>query len=148
MEHYRFTNNVGFLNSTAWPIFEAAATFYDCYTYQLQGHTSYRPYVSPDNSIIVSSDESVAGNTTGTDLTPTMDNSLLYAFFSNVLEVASILRISTEDGGVLSRVQGLRNGLCPTLIAIYGGIQEWRFDYEELEPGHRQYLQSLGPLSR
>ncbi|KAI1858610.1 hypothetical protein JX265_010703 [Neoarthrinium moseri] len=149
MEHYRFTGDRSFLEKS-WSLFYDAATFYNCYLFKFEGYTSSGPSISPENNFVVPDDMAVARKNESIDISPTLDNSLLYEFFTNVLEIASVLQISTTGDEVLSNVQSLRDQLRPAQIGQFGQIQEWRIDYEEASPEQRHisHLWDLFPNSR
>lgn len=150
MEHYRFTNDESFLRDTAWELFYDAAAFFNCYLFEFEGFVSSGPSLSPENTFVVPDDWTVAGNGEGTDISPTMDNLLLYEFFTNIPKIASVLGISIDDDEILSNVESLKEGLRPVMIGQYGQIQEWRIDYVEAEPDNRHisHLWDLFPNKR
>ncbi|KAI0137193.1 Six-hairpin glycosidase-like protein [Xylariales sp. AK1849] len=150
MEHYRFTGDMAFLKNMAWGLFYDAAIFFNCYLFEFEDYTSSGPSCSPENAFYIPENMTVVGGEEAVDISPTMDNSLLYEFFTNVLEIASVLGISITDDDILSNIQTLRNRLRPTQIGSYGQVQEWRVEYEEVEPGHRHLspLWDLFPGSR
>lgn len=139
MEHYRFTGNKTFLQDTAWQILKSAAEFYYCYTFMWDGYYTTGPSLSPENSFIVPSNESKAGNAEGIDISPTMDNSLLYQLFNDVIEACQILGMSSSD---CSNAQSYVQKIKPPQIGSYGQILEWRQEYGETDPGMRH----LSPL--
>ncbi|KAM0334409.1 hypothetical protein ACHAQA_001435 [Verticillium albo-atrum] len=150
MERYRFSNDKDFLRETAWPLFVDIATFFDCYLFEFEGHWATGPSVSPENVFIIPADGDRAGAEEALDISPTSDISLLYAFFSNVIEAAEALGISLQDDEVLAKVESYRDGLRPIEIGSHGQVQEWRKDYGEAEPGHRHisHLIELFPERR
>ncbi|KAH6656830.1 putative alpha-L-fucosidase 2 precursor [Truncatella angustata] len=150
MEHYRFTGDQTFLKETAWDLFYDAATFWNCYLFEFDGHTSSGPSISPENSFVIPNNMSVEGKDASIDISPTLDTSLLREFLSNILIIASDLGIALAGDAVLSNVQSLLDRLRPAEIGKYGQIQEWRLDYEEAAPDHRHisHLWDLFPNSR
>ncbi|KAI1380069.1 Six-hairpin glycosidase-like protein [Hypoxylon crocopeplum] len=145
MEHYRFTGDEEFLRERAWPLFADAFAFYECYTFDFEGFLSSGPSPSPENDYIIPDTMSENGSRGSLDISPTMDSSLLYAFFSNYIEAASVLSISVSE-----EANAMRAGLRPFQIGQYGQIQEWRNDYTEAEQGHRHlsHLWDLFPGNR
>lgn len=139
MEHYRFTGNQTFLQETAWPILQSAAEFYFCYTFMWDGYYTTGPSLSPENPFIVPSNENTAGSAEGIDISPTMDNSLLYQLFTDVIEACQILQLSSAD---CSKAQSYLTKIKPPQIGSYGQILEWRQEYVEQQPGMRH----LSPL--
>lgn len=139
MEHYRFTGNKTFLQETAWPILQSAADFCFCYTFLWNGFYTTGPSLSPENSFIVPNNESKSGNAEGIDISPTMDNSLLYQLFSDVIEACQILGLTSSECG---NAKNYLAKIKPPQIGSYGQILEWRQEYGETEPGMRH----LSPL--
>ncbi|KIM98718.1 glycoside hydrolase family 95 protein [Oidiodendron maius Zn] len=139
MEHYRFTGNKTFLQETAWPILQGAAEFYFCYTFMWDGYYTAGPSLSPENSFIVPSNEFQSGSGEGIDISLTMDNSLLYQLFNDVIEACQILGLSSSD---CSNAENYLAKIKPPQIGSYGQILEWRQEYGETEPGMRH----LSPL--
>lgn len=139
MEHYRFTGNKTFLHETAWPILQSAAEFYYCYTFMWNGYYTTGPSLSPENPFIVPANESRAGNGEGIDISPTMDNSLLYQLFSDVIEACQVLELTSSD---CTSAQTYLAKIKPPQTGSYGQILEWREEYGEADPGMRH----LSPL--
>lgn len=149
-EHYHFTGDEDFLREKAWPLFQAAGEFFDCYVFEFDGYTSTGPSISPENAFIVPEGMNSEGAWEAIDISPTMDNSLLYEFFTSYMEIASILGVPSEEDDFIRRAQTLRNGLRPPQVGQHGQLMEWRNDYEEDEPAHRHlsHLWDLFPGSR
>lgn len=139
MEHYRFTGNKTFLQDTAWPILQSAADFSFCFAYLWNGYYTTGPSLSPENPFIVPSNESTAGHSEGIDLSPTMDNSLLYQLFSDVIEACQILGLTSSE---CSNAKNYLSKIRRPQIGSYGQILEWRQEYGETDPGMRH----LSPL--
>ncbi|KAI2465471.1 Six-hairpin glycosidase-like protein [Annulohypoxylon bovei var. microspora] len=142
MEHYRFTGDRDFLENQVWPLLVDAVAFYECYTFQFEGYLSSGPSPSPENDYIIPDGMGMSegGSKGSIDISPTMDNSLLYALFSSYIEAASVLGISIDNSA-----DSMRSGLRGFQIGRYGQIQEWRNDYAEAEQGHR-HLSNLWDL--
>ncbi|KAI1087929.1 Six-hairpin glycosidase-like protein [Rostrohypoxylon terebratum] len=140
IEHYRFSGDKDFLETYAWPLLVDSVAFYECYTFEFEGYLSSGPSPSPENDYIVPESMSTSGSKGSIDISPTMDNSLLYALFSSYIEVASVLNISADRN-----VDSMRSKLRGFQIGQYGQLQEWRNDYIEAEQGHR-HLSNLWDL--
>lgn len=149
-DHYRFTGDKAFLSETLWGLFYDAATFWSCYLWEFEGHWSSGPSASPENSFIVPQGMTEEGSSEGIDISPQFDTSLLYRFFSDLVEVAEVLEIDLSTDENLSMAGEFLEGLRPTQIGEYGQVLEWRHDYEESEPGHRHisHLWDLFPGNR
>lgn len=150
VEHYRFTGDKDFLRRRAWPLLQAAGELFDCYLFEFQGFISTGPSSSPGADFWVPDGMTKDGVRAAIDISPTMDDSLLYEFFTNYLEVASILGISESSDPLVAKALTLRDGLRPPQVGRHGQLQEWRTDYDEGEPGHRHYshLYDLFPGNR
>lgn len=149
-DHYRFTGDKAFLTDTAWPLFHQAAQFWNCYLFKFEGYWSSGPSASPENSFIIPEGMTNEGSQEGIDISPQFDTSLLYRFFSDLTELADVLDIDLSADDELSGAKDFLDGLRPTQIGQYGQVQEWRNDYEEVEPGHRHlsHLWDLFPGNR
>ncbi|KAI1453958.1 Six-hairpin glycosidase-like protein [Annulohypoxylon moriforme] len=145
VEHYRFTGDKYFLRNDVWPLLVDSVAFYECYTFDFDGYLSSGPSPSPENDYIIPDSMSKSGSKGSIDISPTMDNSLLYALFSSYIEVADVLNISADKN-----IGTMRSRLRDFQIGQYGQVQEWRNDYTEAEQGHRHLsnLWDLFPGSR
>lgn len=150
MEHYRFTGDKDFLKNKAWPLFKDAATFYNCYLFEFEGYLSTGPSISPENAFYIPSGYPDAGKQAAIDIGPTMDNSLLYDLYTNIIESSEALGIDLTKDAVLSKVKSNRSKLRPATIGSKGQILEYRKEYGEPEPSHRHisHLWDLYPGSR
>jgi hypothetical protein len=137
MERYRYGGDKNFLRDKAWPLFMDALAFYDCWLFKLDGYWQTGPSISPENAFYVPSGEQDAGTRKSIDISPTMDISLLHAFFTNVIEAADALDISLDSDPILAKVEGYRAGLPPFQIGSKGQVLEWRKEYREVDQGHR-----------
>jgi hypothetical protein len=137
MEHYRYGGDKTFLKNTAWPLLKDALDFYDCYLFEFEGHWATGPSISPENNFIVPDGQTDGRSKRAIDISPTMDMSLLYALFTNVIDAAEALNIPLDSDPVLAKVESYRAGLLSPQIGSQGQIQEWRKDYREQDPAHR-----------
>jgi len=144
MEQYRFTGDKAFLEETAYPFLVEVAKFYHCTTFEFNGALVVGPSLSPEASFYVPSNMSVAGEVVAMDLDVEMDNQLLRDVFESLIEAADVLGIDDED--VEKAKDFLPNIRAPRFGSI-GQILEWRYEYEEVEPGHRHlsHLYGLHP---
>jgi hypothetical protein len=139
MEHYRFTGDETFLRERALPFMLDAAEFFYNYHFDLNGNYATGPSLSPENGYIVPDNMSVAGSEEGIDVSPTMDNELLWQLFNDILEASDVLGLSGDD---VTRAQDYLDHIRLPQIGSLGQILEWRIEYEEKAPGHRH----LSPL--
>lgn len=134
-DHYDYSRDTVYLREKAYPILR------DCALYLLEnlfddgaGHLVSGPSLSPENSYYTPEHQKAS-----LDVSPTMDVEITTALFRRVIEASKLLNIDTD---LRNRLSGTLPKLMPLQIGRYGQIQEWRKDYEEVEPGHRH----LSPL--
>jgi hypothetical protein len=138
MEHYRFTGDKEFLKGTAYPYLVDVATFYHCYTFELDGYQVTGPSLSPENTFVTPDDYFVAGKGEPMDVNPAMDDQLLKDVFVALIEAASDLGIPDSDP-VVAQAKDFLPRIRPSQIGSLGQILEWRQEYEELERDHRHH---------
>jgi hypothetical protein len=99
------------------------------------------PSLSPENTFL--SDTNVPGVLCEGS---TIDIQIIDAIFSAFILSVSELGISDD---LLEVVSKSRDRLPPMLIGSFGQLQEWQYDYVEVEPGHRHtsHLWGLYPGS-
>lgn len=132
-EHYRFTQDVEFLDKKYETLKEAAEFFADYLIEDRSGHLVTCPSVSPENTYLTES-----GTKGSLCIGPSMDSEIIYELFSDVIASAQILE---RDQEFADRLTGLRERLPKPEIGKYGQIKEWAIDYDEVEPGHRHISQ-------
>ena len=126
-EHYRYTLDSAFLRE-AFPVMEQAARFFaDTLVQAPDGTLRVSPSVSPENTY------RLPGGETGCLCDDAaMDQQLLYALFTAVIEAGRIL------GEPVNEYRRLRDRLKPVAIGADGRVREWLSpDKAETEPGHR-----------
>ncbi|KAI5920136.1 Six-hairpin glycosidase-like protein [Camillea tinctor] len=141
IEHFRFTRNLTFLSTVAFPLLSASSRFYSgCYLFAWgagsEQYLTTGPSLSPENSFRVPAGWAQANSSESIDVSPQMDNSLLSALFGAVAEACDALGISSDDDDCQSARAALPR-LRPPRTGSYGQILEWRREYAEAEPGHR-----------
>jgi hypothetical protein len=141
MEHYRFTQDKAFLRDRAWPVLQQAANFYYCYLFQWNGYYNTGPSLSPENTFNVPSNMYRSGAGEGIDISPTMDNALLYELFNNIIETCKVLGITDSN---LTKAQDYLSKIRKPQIGSKGQLLEWRQEYGEAEPGHRHMSPMYG----
>lgn len=135
-EHYRFTGDKDFL-SQAYPIMKEAALFcLDWLQEDKQGRLVTAPSTSPENTFIAED-----GHSYGVSIATTMDMSLIWDLFTNLIETSSVLDIDTDFRELLS---DKRARLFPLQIGKKGNLQEWFKDYEDRDPHHRHVSHLFG----
>ena len=141
-EHYEYSQDKDFLNTSYETMKEAALFFVDFLIENKEGLLITSPSVSPENTYILPNGEKgvlCEG--------PSMDSQIIYDLFSNCIEASKILGFDDEFRKELIR---LRDKLPRPKIGKYGQIQEWSEDYEEEDPGHRHisHLFALHPSNQ
>ena len=140
-DYYRFTGDKEFLRNTAYPFLVDVATFYQCYTFEWEGNKVTGPSLSPENAFYIPANDSVAGQQAAMDIAPEMDNQLMRDVMNSIVEFAKVLGISDKDRDVVAAKDFLPSIREPR-IGSYGQILEWRYEYNETDPGMRH----LSPL--
>ena len=126
-EHWLFTGDREFLARRAYPAMKSAAQFFadtlvkDQKTGWLVTFPSYSPEQDAAKHVSL-----VAG--------PTMDNQLVRALFTSVIEAAAELKI---DQAFAEKISALRDQLPPNQIGRHGQLQEWLDDVDRPNNAHR-----------
>lgn len=87
------------------------------------------PSTSPEN-IFITNDGQEASVTMGTS----MDNQIIRDLFRNTIEATKVLQ---RDSLFRMKMKKAADKLPPHQIGRYGQLQEWLFDFDEVEVGHR-----------
>lgn len=133
MEHYEYSQDRAFLESTAYPVLLEAAVFYLDY---MDIHPEYGwlvtgPSNSPENHFYPgTADGAVHQLSMGT----TLDQILVRELFEFCLKSIELLDRDQEFGQQLREAVDM---LPPLQIGKKGQLQEWLEDYEEAQPEHR-----------
>ncbi len=132
-EHYKFTQDIDFLDEKFDTLKEAAEFFVDFLIPNEQGNLVTCPSLSPENTYITKS-----GAKGSICIGPSMDSQILYELFTAVIESGKLLN---RDKAFCEKIREIRSRLPKPEIGKYGQIQEWAEDYDEEEPGHRHISQ-------
>ncbi|GAB1155674.1 glycoside hydrolase family 95 protein [Paenibacillus illinoisensis] len=143
MEHYEYSQDRAFLESTAYPVLKEAAVFYLDY---MDIHPAYGwlvtgPSNSPENHFY----PGTAGRTVHQlSMGTTLDQILVRELFEFCLKSIELLDRDQEFGEQLREAVDM---LPPLQIGKKGQLQEWLEDYEEAQPEHRHlsHLYALYP---
>ena len=136
-EHYRFTGDKKYLKEEAYPVMKGAALF--CLDWLIEdgkGHLVTAPATSPENNFIAED-----GHSYSVSMATTMDMSLIWDLFSNLIEASEILNTDTDFRKLLVEK---RARLFPLQIGKKGNLQEWFRDYEDRDPHHRHVSHLFG----
>jgi alpha-L-fucosidase 2 len=144
-EHYRFTQDLRFLEQALETMKEAALFVMDYLVEGPGGELVTCPSVSPENTYVLPSGETgvlCAG--------PAMDTQIIRALLTACLEAERLLsdRMGTApDDSFIREAERVLERLPKDKIGKLGTIQEWYEDYDEAEPGHRHisHLFALHP---
>jgi alpha-L-fucosidase 2 len=136
-EHYRYTLDHQFLKDTAYPLMKDAATFcLDFLTENKDGYLVTAPSVSPENIFMYAN-----GKQGKVSIAATMDMSIIWDLFSNVIEASKELNI---DPGFRALLTEKKAKLFPLQIGHKGNLQEWYKDFEDVEVHHRHVSHLFG----
>ncbi len=137
-EHYRFTGDLEFLKSKAYPILKEASLFFLSFLVAEPnlGYLVTCPANSEEN-VFCTDDGQTAGICAG----PTCDNVLLRELFKFCLESSQILEV---DEGMGDSWRCAMEKIAPFQISKDGRLQEWLYDFAEPEPEHRHISHLLG----
>ncbi|MDL2255042.1 glycoside hydrolase family 95 protein [Parabacteroides sp. OttesenSCG-928-K15] len=135
-EHYLYTDDKDFLRTTAYPILKGAAEFYADWLVEHEGHLVTPAGVSPENAFL--SDNGQRG---AISMGPTMDMILIRETFTRTLEAAELLNV---DAGFRKEIEEKLPRLLPYRIGAKGQLQEWMYDFKEVEPKHRHISHLYG----
>ncbi|WP_416297513.1 glycosyl hydrolase family 95 catalytic domain-containing protein [Paenibacillus illinoisensis] len=133
MEHYEYSQDRAFLESTAYPVLKEAAVFYLDY---MDIHPSYGwlvtgPSNSPENHFYPGT---AGGTVHQLSMGTTLDQILVRELFEFCLKSIELLDRDAEFGEQLREAVDM---LPPLQIGKKGQLQEWLEDYEEAQPEHR-----------
>ncbi len=132
-EHYRFTQDLSFLEDTAYGFMKAAARFYLDYLFEgPDGRLHTGPSASPENRYYLPTPK--GKQETYICFSPTMDIEIVGAVLRNFISAAELL----ETDEAMRREAADALGRLPALtVGPDGRLNEWLEPYEEPEPGHR-----------
>ena len=136
-EHYSFTHDEKFLQDTVYPVMKGAATF--CLDWLVQDKDGYlvvAPSVSPENVFSYAKDK-----VSDVSIATTMDMSIIWDLFTNLIEASTILNI---DKDFRDQLIEKKSKLFPLHIGAKGNLQEWYKDYDDVEVHHRHVSHLFG----
>jgi len=136
-EHYRFSGDKNFLKEQGYPVMKEAAIFtLDWLVEDQNGYLVTAPSTSPENKF-----KDPKGGEAAVSVATTMDISIIYDLFSNLIEAADVLGTDQEFKKLLIEK---RSKLYPLKIDSRGRIQEWYQDFEETDTLHRHVSHLFG----
>ncbi|MEP7251139.1 MAG: glycoside hydrolase family 95 protein [Ginsengibacter sp.] len=136
-EHYQFTMDKKFLKDTAYPLMKGAAIFtMDWLVEDKDGHLVTAPSVSPENIFLYGD-----GKHGDVSVATTMDMSIIWDLFSNLIDASKELNVEPEFRKLLIEK---KSKLFPLHIGHKGNLQEWYKDFEDVEVHHRHVSHLFG----
>jgi alpha-L-fucosidase 2 len=136
-EHYRFTGDRKFLAEYAYPIMKEAAAFsLDWLVADRNGNLVTAPSTTPENKF-----KDANGKAQGVSVATTMDMSIIWDLFTNLIEASTTLGIDADYRQVLTEK---RRQLFPLQVGSQGQLLEWNQDFPETEPHHRHISHLFG----
>jgi len=135
-EYYRFTLDKDYLKNRAYPLMKGAADFCVDWLVEKDGKFITIPSTSPENNYYDKN-----GNKIALTIASTMDMSIIWDLFTNVIEASEILGIDNDYRAMLI---DKRARLLPAKIGKKGNLQEWYDDFEDVDPLHRHVSHLFG----
>ncbi|HKI46230.1 MAG TPA: hypothetical protein VKA08_12940, partial [Balneolales bacterium] len=136
-DHYLFTGDKQFLKNTAYPLMKGAAEFtLDWLIPDSSGHLVTAPSVSPENDFLLPS-----GKHADVSIASTMDMSITWDLFTNLIEASRVLNI---DQSFRDTLIAKRAKLYPLHIGHRGNLQEWFRDWRGVDLHHRHVSNLYG----
>lgn len=121
-EHYQFTQDIKFLQETAYPLLKSAAQFYQ--------HTLVK---DPKTGWLISS-PSNSPEHGGLVEAPTMDHQIIHSLFQIVAKASAILQ---NDQAFADSLSIMAKQIAPAQIGKFGQLQEWLVDVDDSSDTHR-----------
>ena len=136
-EHYMFTGDKNYLQKMAYPIMKDAAVFYLSWLIQdKNGYLVTAPSTSPENEFVTDK-----GVKSSVSVASTMDMSLIWDLFTNLIQASEHLNIDEDFRKILMEK---RSKLFPLQIGKNGNLQEWYKDFNDSDPHHRHVSHLFG----
>ncbi|RYY31317.1 MAG: glycoside hydrolase family 95 protein [Chitinophagaceae bacterium] len=136
-EHFAFTRDTQFLREKAYPLMKGAANF--CLGWLVTDKNGYLvmvPSTSPENDFKYGN-----GKTSEIGVATTMDMSIIWDLFTNLIDASTVLGSDKEFRDTLIAA---RSKLYPLQIGRKGNLQEWSKDYDDVDPYHRHVSHLFG----
>ncbi len=136
-EHYIFTQDIDFLKDKGYPLMKGATQF--CLSWLVEdgkGHLITSPSTSPENVFITTD-----GYKGSTLYGGTADLSMIRECLQQTIKASEILGVDNE---FRTGMQQALAKLYPYQIGKKGNLQEWYFDWEDVEPQHRHQSHLFG----
>ncbi|GAB3755084.1 glycoside hydrolase family 95 protein [Spirosoma pomorum] len=136
-EHYQFTGDKKFLAEQAYPIMKQAALFsLDWLVPDKNGKLVTAPSTTPENKFFDAN-----GKQQGVSVGTTMDMSIIWDLFTNLIEASTVLN---QDKAFRDQLIAKRSQLSPLQIGKQGQLLEWNQEFRETDPHHRHVSHLFG----
>mgnify|MGYP000044193416 CR=1 FL=1 len=135
-ERYEYTCDERFLRERAYPVMREAAEFFLEFLVEDDGSLVTAPSLSPENAYVAPD-----GSEVTIAVAPTMDVQLIRELFDHCIEAAERLG---RDEEFADELEAAVERLPPLQVGEHGQLQEWRRDYEAVDPGHRHISHLYG----
>jgi alpha-L-fucosidase 2 len=136
-EHYTFSRDIDWLRKEGYPIMQGSAQFcLDWLVEDKNGRLITSPSTSPENMYITPQ-----GYVGATMYGGTADLAMIRELFQQTIAASKALAIDTEFRIELEKALAK---LYPYQIGKKGNLQEWYFDWEDMDPKHRHQSHLFG----
>lgn len=137
-EHFLYTGDMDFLREKCYPIMKGATEF--CLDWLMEDKSGWLVTPvnnSPENRFFVPGTQEKAALSQG----PTMDMAIIKELFERVIVASELL---DTDAELRQELQEKSPKLLPYRIGAKGQLQEWIYDFEEVDPKHRHVSHLYG----
>lgn len=135
-EHYAFTRDKKFL-AEVYPVMKQAALFsLDWLVKDSSGYWVTAPSTSPENKF-----RDAKGLAQAVSVATTMDMSIIWDLFTNVIEASEALN---TDQAFRNRLAEVKKELYPLRKGSKGELLEWYKEFSETDPQHRHVSHLFG----
>lgn len=136
-EHYAFSRDIDWLRKEAYPLMKGAVQFcLDWLVEDKNGNLITSPSTSPENMYVTQQ-----GYVGATMYGGTADLAMIRELFLQTIAASKALTIDTE---FRSEIEKALAKLYPYQIGKKGNLQEWYFDWEDMDPKHRHQSHLFG----
>lgn len=141
-EHYKFTQNIDFLEKY-YPVLREATRFFEEILIKdpKTGYWVTAPSNSPENAYILPETRDGKKQFGFTCVGPTMDMQIVRELVSNTLQASKLLNIDKDKH---SKWQDIVKNTAPNVIGKNGDLNEWLDDWDDAEPTHRHVSHLYG----
>jgi alpha-L-fucosidase 2 len=142
MEHYRFTQDKNYLENVLWNLQTEAVEF--CLSWLQRDSETGKwiagPSASPENRFTYNSAE--GKKTAAINMGNSFDQFLIKQVLSDYIEASEVL--AKRQDSLVQKAESVLKELYEPGIDSKGRLMEWRYEFEEPEPGHRHISHVLG----